>query len=308
MLRAVRGLMLAVIGVAGVCPAAALADAGTAQIGGRITAAAGTPIAAYPVCAYAYAYDANAHPTTTLVAVRAADQAGSYTLPRLAPATYIVGFADCRTGAGNDALQYAPGVTNVYSAHQYTLTGGRTVTGVDAKLQPGTSISGQVTAASDNHPLGGICVDATSFGAVGGPLAPTHTTTRGDGSYTPEPSAGARRQRRVPRDLLRLQLTTCLSLRRGERPGLADPFGPGDRGRRPAAGRRLDLRRRHRRAWRPDPLPPTSASVRAPRTTCTAVPTATTRRGPTRPAATSSELSPAIRTTCASRTARPIGA
>ncbi len=176
--------MLAVIGVAGVCPAAALADAGTAQIGGRITAADGTPIAAYPVCAYAYAYDANAYPTTTLVAVRAADRAGSYTLPRLAPATYIVGFADCQAGAGNEAPQYAPGASNVYSAHQYTLTAGRIVTGVDAKLRPGASISGQATSASDNHPLGGICVDATSFGTVGGPLAPTHTTTRGDGSYT----------------------------------------------------------------------------------------------------------------------------
>ncbi len=192
MLRAIRGLILGVMGIAGLCllaaltdPAAALADSGTAQLSGRITAADGTPITAYPVCAYAYAYDANAYPaTTTLVAVRAADRTGSYTLPRLAAATYVVGFADCRTAAGNDAPQYAPGVTNVDSAHQYVLTPGQHVTGVDSELQPGTSISGHLTAASDSHPLAGICVDATSFGTVGGPLATVHGTTRSDGSYT----------------------------------------------------------------------------------------------------------------------------
>jgi hypothetical protein len=73
-------------------------------------------------------------------------------------------------------------VTDVSSALQYALAAGQKIT-VDAQLEPGTSISGHVTAASDNHPLGRICVDATTFGLVSGPLAPLHTTTARDGSY-----------------------------------------------------------------------------------------------------------------------------
>jgi hypothetical protein len=167
------------------CPSGALAAAGSAQISGRITAADGSPITAYGVCAFAYTYDADAYPnTTTLVAVRAADSTGHYTLAGLKPATYVVGFADCHAAPGTDAPQYAPGVTDISSAHQYVLAAGRSVTGVDATLARGTSISGRVTAAADGRPLRGICVDTTTFGTVSGPLAPIHTRTAPDGTYT----------------------------------------------------------------------------------------------------------------------------
>lgn len=82
----------------------------------------------------------------------------------LPPATYVGGFADCHGAPGTDAAQYAPGVTDVNSGHQYVLRAGQSVTGVDAKLQPGASISGHITAAGDTHPLHGVCVDATTSG------------------------------------------------------------------------------------------------------------------------------------------------
>jgi hypothetical protein len=184
MLWLVRGLLATVTVVTGLCPATALAAPGTGQISGRITASDGTPITSYGVCAYAYSYDVDAYPnTTTLVAARAADQTGSYVLPRLPAATYIVAFADCHPAPGADAPQYAPGVTDTGSAHQYVLAAGGTITRVDAQLRTGTSISGRITAATDGHPLGGICVDATTFGVVSGPLAPVHARTAADGSY-----------------------------------------------------------------------------------------------------------------------------
>jgi hypothetical protein len=65
-------------------------------------------------------------------------------------------------------------VTDVNSGHQYILRVGQSVTGVDAKLQPGAWISGHITAAGDTHPLHGVCVDATTSGpASERPLSPT---------------------------------------------------------------------------------------------------------------------------------------
>lgn len=183
-LRLIRGFIGVLIGVAALWPTAASAVTSRAQISGRITAADGTAISAYTVCAYAYAYDTNRPETGRLVSGRAAGASGDYALTGLPPGTYVIGFADCAATPGTDAPEYAGGGTVIEAARQYALSRGRSVTGVDARLRPGTSISGTVTAASDARPLGGICVDATTFGTVTGPLAPTHGATAADGTYS----------------------------------------------------------------------------------------------------------------------------
>lgn len=102
---------------------------------------------------------------------------GTFTLTGLKSGNYTLYFAG--PNGANVAPQYYGGVESPADATYFAVTAGQTVTGKDAVLEPGSSISGTVTGP-DGSPL--------AFAPVGA-LSPTDgviasTSTASDGSYT----------------------------------------------------------------------------------------------------------------------------
>ena len=94
---------------------------------------------------------------------------GSYAITGLSAGTYEVGFSGGCGNSGNYAPTWYQNQTDESLATPITLSTGGTAT-ADQQMQPGATITGQVTDAS-GHRLSGICVYAatemqTEFGAV----------------------------------------------------------------------------------------------------------------------------------------------
>jgi hypothetical protein len=110
------------------------------------------------------------------------DNGGHYVINQLPAGTYQVGFI---SGCGNSD-SYAP---NWYDNQQsentatpITLATGETDGAVDAVLQPGATVTGQVTNTA-GHALAGVCVSATTpADAAFGPDNETQTNSKG--TYT----------------------------------------------------------------------------------------------------------------------------
>lgn len=83
---------------------------------------------------------------------------GDYLIPGLPAGSYKVAFQDCGTGL-NLATTYYNGRPDLGSADVITVVIGQIVTGIDATMVVGGSVSGQVTDAL-GAPLGGVCVGA----------------------------------------------------------------------------------------------------------------------------------------------------
>lgn len=83
---------------------------------------------------------------------------GSYVITQITPAVSTIGFSNCQN-SGSFAPQYYNNQVNQAAAEALTLTGGRTTSGIDAKMQPGAVIRGTVRLSS-GHKLGGTCADA----------------------------------------------------------------------------------------------------------------------------------------------------
>jgi hypothetical protein len=84
---------------------------------------------------------------------------GRYLIDTLPAGTYIVQFfggAQCQF-AGNYAPQFYPGQANQGSAERLKVVAGQAVTGINAVLQPGATITGKVTDTS-GQPADGQCV------------------------------------------------------------------------------------------------------------------------------------------------------
>jgi protocatechuate 3,4-dioxygenase beta subunit len=103
---------------------------------------------------------------------------GSYLVAGLPAGSYTVQFEP--TGA-NDIGQYYNGQDDVGKADPVTLAPGARKEGIDAELTSGATVSGTVTDAQSNEPLGGIEVDAytSACDRTGG-----YGITDAEGDYT----------------------------------------------------------------------------------------------------------------------------
>jgi carboxypeptidase family protein len=140
---------------------AAMTTPGT--ISGTVTAASGgAPLSGICVTASGSTGETGSATTAT---------DGTYTITGLTPDNYTISFT---TGCGNNG-NYLP-----YSyPSSVQVTGGTTVSSINAALTTGATISGKVTAAATGNGLSGICVDAS--GTSGGSGSAITAT---DGTYT----------------------------------------------------------------------------------------------------------------------------
>jgi hypothetical protein len=142
------------------------------SISGTVTDNAATPTPLAGICVSAQdgaGHFAGAPPTTST---------GSYTLPRLAAGRYQVLFSDCF--GGNHIRQWYSNVTVSTGATPVSVAIGANVTGINAKMAAGGSISGTVTDNSASPaPLAGICVYAQDFAGHFG-----SARTAPDGTYS----------------------------------------------------------------------------------------------------------------------------
>jgi 5-hydroxyisourate hydrolase-like protein (transthyretin family) len=114
----------------------------------------------------------------TCVASKTTAADGTYAIKGLAPASYKVRFTD---SAGLHSPLYYGGQTDPALATVVTLAGGSTVSGVDANISPGGTITGLVHDSSGNVP--GITVQA--YKVSGSELIwITNATTQSNGHYS----------------------------------------------------------------------------------------------------------------------------
>jgi hypothetical protein len=162
-------VQFAVVGAAlafGLMAASAPAAVGApAQPSGRISGLVtghGHPLNG--ICVYAtLAHDTSFFHTHT-------SKTGHYTIGSITPGRYYVTFAGCLPSVGNWLHQWYKGVTAPsgdllkppHGAVAVRVTASKTVTGIDASLKEGASISGTVTSASSGAQLNRSCVSATS--------------------------------------------------------------------------------------------------------------------------------------------------
>ena len=135
--------------------------------------------------AFVTAYDSQGLPVVTT----STSSNGSYQLT-VPAGSYSVGFTE---GVNQNYLpQYYSGQSSLSAANQITVSGGQTVSGIDAALQSGGQITGTVTDASTGSPVSGIWVYAMTTG--GQYLTSAQTNSQGNyslgglttGSYTVE--------------------------------------------------------------------------------------------------------------------------
>jgi hypothetical protein len=113
---------------------------------------------------------------------------GSFSITHLPRGRYTITFAHLRAckRAGNWAPQYFPDRANPADAVAVAVRPGQRVTGIDAVMQPGSTLTGRVTSRA-GLPLRGICVGAISPG--GAPFVAredalgTAAKTSRDGTY-----------------------------------------------------------------------------------------------------------------------------
>lgn len=104
------------------------------------------------------------------------DASGDYSVSGLAPGEYTVHFEAIGTGL---ITEYWNGVYDWTSAQRIVVGDGETITGIDASMQLGGSITGQVTRESDGSPVSGVTVQVSS----NSPAAPKYAWTGMDGTY-----------------------------------------------------------------------------------------------------------------------------
>jgi LPXTG-motif cell wall-anchored protein len=153
------GTAVSVLALTGAVSAAADDADPTTTISGTVTREDdGTPVASVSVFVNNTDFTKNG--------VASTDANGDYTVTGLEPGEYTVRFATVGTGTGLIS-EYWDGARTAESATRITAVGGETVTGIDATLQQGASITGRVTRESDGTPISGasVSVSPDSFGA-----------------------------------------------------------------------------------------------------------------------------------------------
>lgn len=114
---------------------------------------------------------------------------GTYTITQLPPGRYTVEFINGLCGhGGNWAPQFYPNQADPDAAVPVKVGHGQTVTGINATMRPGSTISGTVTTSAEK-PVSKLCVlaqapaDAAANVEIGGPFAGTEAQTGKTGSY-----------------------------------------------------------------------------------------------------------------------------
>ncbi len=144
-------------------------DAGLA-VGGRISGTVETGgVAAADVDVFAYSQDDRYGG----YAMTGTD--GTYEITGLGTGSYVVVFDD----PGDLATQYYDGALTYDTATPVPVVEGAGVTGIDATLVPGGSVSGTVTDSTDGTPVADVVVQATSLGSD----ATEYAYTDVDGTY-----------------------------------------------------------------------------------------------------------------------------
>jgi hypothetical protein len=164
------GLALTAVLLCGVLAPAAWGANGS--IAGKVTSAAGgAAIEGVEVCAWSIEPTFDFGCDTT-------DAAGAYLIPALVPGGYVVEFWP---GGLNYMGQYYDGKAFWEEPDEVTVASGLTTTGIDAALERGGEIEGEVVDRESGEPLEGIEVVAFSVseGEFGG-----EAVTGPDGRYT----------------------------------------------------------------------------------------------------------------------------
>ena len=110
------------------------------------------------------------------------DSSGAYETQGLADGTYKVEFT--APSGSSDQGQWYRGMPDMVSADTVTIANGQSVTGVDATLTSGGSITGTVTDSGTSQPLEGICVQAISTSGQFYPPFPDDVCSDSVGAYT----------------------------------------------------------------------------------------------------------------------------
>jgi hypothetical protein len=156
------------------------------QITGQVTdASTHAPLAKITVCAN----EAVGGELGELGGCASTNTAGQYTISGLTEVHYKVEFS----AGGNYATQYFNGKSTFAEADEVAVIAGFTTSGIDAKMQTGGQITGQVTDASTHVPLANIkvCARRSGFGYCASTNAAGEYTISGltSGSYKVEYSA-----------------------------------------------------------------------------------------------------------------------
>ena len=124
-----------------------------AIITGKVTSTGGRPLARICVDAFTNNDDGEA--------LTGAD--GSYRINQLTAGDYTVSFSNC--GGGSFAPQFYRGASIFEAATPVAVPASATVTGIDAVMPPGATISGSVTGR-DGRKLSGVCVSVSTPGVA----------------------------------------------------------------------------------------------------------------------------------------------
>lgn len=103
---------------------------------------------------------------------------GTFRFTGLTPGNYTLYFSG--PYGTNYAPQYWSGASSLATASYFTVTAGQTTTGIDAVLEPGSTVSGTVTASGTGAPLSFAFVQALD--ANGSTIG--NASTASDGTYT----------------------------------------------------------------------------------------------------------------------------
>ncbi len=120
------------------------------------------------------------------IATGVTDASGHYTLNGIPAGSYKLDFESCGGTGPNVLGEWWNNQPSFDAATTITLTSGQSLTGTDAQLAPGASISGHVTdSEATPNDLSGICVDIFDAAAtVEGPHQVGSTATNGSGQWS----------------------------------------------------------------------------------------------------------------------------
>jgi hypothetical protein len=179
---------LVVVAVSFSCAPSALA-ASTGQISGRVTNTSSAPIDGIEVCAFgagAEESSAESYGCATTIS------SGEYTITGLASGQYDVEFISPAESEPGYITQYYKGTTSYEDAKAVPVNAPATTSGIDAELEEGGRITGEVTRAVGGAPIEGIEVCATAVHGEGYGCAKTKShgiytiTGLGSGNYDVE--------------------------------------------------------------------------------------------------------------------------
>ena len=152
--------------------------AGTGQISGTVTrASGGTPIQGIEVCAFSTSAE---EPSAEGFGCATTSSSGEYTITGLASGQYDVEFISPSESEPGYIAQYYDGTTSFEDAKAVPVNAPGTTSGIDAALEEGGRITGEVTRVSGGAPIEGIQVCASAVHGEGFECA----RTKSNGAYT----------------------------------------------------------------------------------------------------------------------------